>query len=275
MAGATRNFLIFASIIAFIYMIVMNILANSLPVNNLTTGDISDMYPNLFAPAGFAFSIWGLIYLLVLFYVIYQAGIIRFKDKKVPEASAMKIRVFFIISSLANGLWILSWHHLLIPVSLVLMGIIFYSLMKICGELARFPMGTGEGFFMRLPFSIYFGWISVACLANIIVLLVSTGWDAKSSSGIFATIAFLAAGVALTGFFTLRNRDFFYGLVPVWAYCWILFRHLSPDLFASRYISIIITAGVSLIVLIGFLAFHLIKSRDIGVMTEAEDCHQQ
>jgi hypothetical protein len=103
--------------IAYIAMVVVNFLANSLPINNRSTGVISDAYPNLFAPAGPAFSIWGLIYLLLFAYIVYQ--FIK-KDQK-TEKIIQKINPFFIATSFANIAWIFAWHYDYIGMSVIIM----------------------------------------------------------------------------------------------------------------------------------------------------------
>ena len=122
-----RIFIRILTVITFIGMLVVNALANILPINGITTGEASDSYPNLFAPAGVTFSIWGLIYLLLFIYVIYQFFV---KSKKTAEV-INKINIYFIISSIANSIWIFLWHHQLLGLSVILMLVILYSLIKI------------------------------------------------------------------------------------------------------------------------------------------------
>ncbi len=255
MKKTIKTAIIISSVIAYIFMIIVNILANALPINNLTTGDISEKYPSLFTPAGFAFSIWGLIYLLLLFFVIFQSGIAWKPEKNIPPDMLPAIRKYFIISSLANGLWIFAWHYLIIPLSLILMGVIFFCLMRICEKISSSGLALREYFFIRLPFSIYFGWISVAALANTMVFLVSIGLGPDNKYQIVLTILFIFAGVLLTGFFTVKNRDIAYGLVPLWAYSAILFKHLSPIFYAGRYIPIVVSLIISLISFIIIASF--------------------
>lgn len=113
------------STIAFISMVIVNALANILPINGINTGQVSDSYPNLFAPAGITFSIWGLIYLLLGAFVIYQF----FISKKIKILD--EIGIYFIITSIANILWIFSWHYDYIGLSVIFMLIILIFLIKI------------------------------------------------------------------------------------------------------------------------------------------------
>ena len=98
------------NLLGFILVIVLNGLANALPINGYTTGELSDRYPNLFVPAGFTFSIWGVIYLLLLVFVIYQ---IRnwWSKHRLDMSFVQKIGPWFAISCLANASWIIAWHY--------------------------------------------------------------------------------------------------------------------------------------------------------------------
>src|SRR5665647_1374498 len=118
-------------IITFIIMVTINGLANVLPINGMDTGKISDSYPNLFAPAGITFAIWGVIYLLLAIYTIYQTGVFRFKDNEASGELLNKVGIIFSLSSIANAAWIFSWHYQVIPLSMGLMIAILISLILI------------------------------------------------------------------------------------------------------------------------------------------------
>lgn len=113
--------------IAYIVMIAVNFLANGLPINNRSTGEISDAYPNLFAPAGLTFSIWGIIYLLLGGYVVYQF----IKKHQKAEDLLAKINPLFIATSLVNISWIFAWHYDYIGLSVALMSALLFLLIKI------------------------------------------------------------------------------------------------------------------------------------------------
>lgn len=239
---------IFAGL-AYIAMVVVNFLANSLPLNNRSTGDISDAYPNLFAPAGPAFSIWGLIYLLLGAYVIYQ---FVNKDQKI-EALIRKINPFFIISSLANVAWIFTWHYNYIDFSVIIMAILLISLIKIADIIRMQKFSSQEKFFIWAPFSVYFGWITVATIANISVFLVSINWNGFGIADLFWASIILLVG-ALIGILRMyRDKNIAYGMVLVWAYSWILFKHLSVSGFNGQYPMIIIAVVVCLILFLLFI----------------------
>jgi hypothetical protein len=229
-------------VVTYIAMVVMNFLANALPINNRGTGEISNAYPNLFAPAGPAFSIWGLIYLLLGIYVIYQ--FVK-KDQKTEEV-IQKINPFFIVTSLANISWIFAWHYDYIAISVAVMAVLLILLIKIADIIRLGNFTTIEKVSIWAPFSIYFGWITVASIANITVFLVSIGWNGFGLADFVWTSIILLVG-ALIGILRMnKDKNIAYGLVLVWAYSWILFKHLSLSGFDGQYQSIIVTAIVCL-----------------------------
>ena len=228
--------------VTYIAMVVMNFLANALPINNRGTGEISNAYPNLFTPAGHAFSIWGLIYLLLGIYVIYQ--FVK-KDQKTEEV-IQKINPFFIATSLANISWIFAWHYDYIAISVAVMAVLLILLIKIADIIRLGNFTTIEKVSIWAPFSIYFGWITVASIANITVFLVSIGWNGFGLADFVWTSIILLVG-ALIGILRMnKDKNVAYGLVLVWAYSWILFKHLSLSGFDGQYQSIIVTTIVCL-----------------------------
>ena len=144
------------NMITFILMVVVNALANILPINGITTGGVSDSYPNLFAPAGITFVIWGVIYLLLGAFILYQFG--AFKGKKGYNLDSVeRISVYFIVSSIANVAWIFSWQYKIIPLSMVLMIVILVTLImaysKINKELGWSPkVSLEKGLELTLKF---------------------------------------------------------------------------------------------------------------------------
>jgi hypothetical protein len=222
-------------------MITVNALANILPINNITTGEVSDSYPNLFAPAGITFSIWGLIYLLLGAYTLYQFGFFQ-KDKgKSKRKLFEKINVYFILSSVANILWIFTWHYRLIGLTVILMIVILVSLIKIADIVNKEKFEQKEKFFVVVPFSVYFGWITVATIANITVFLVSIGWNGFGIAENIWMIIILLIGTGIGIARMYKDRNIVYGSVFVWAYLGILIRHTSPDGFGWQHYGVIFT----------------------------------
>lgn len=235
--------------VTYIGMIIVNYLANGLPLNNRSTGDISDAYPNIFAPAGPAFSIWGLIYLLLGIYIVYQ---FLNKDEKIDILIA-KINPFFIATSIANISWIFAWHYDYIGLSVLIMLTLLVLLIKIA-DIIRVEQFTKIGkFIIRAPFSIYFGWITVAFIANITVFLVSIRWDGFGIADFIWMSIILLVGATIGIIRMQKDKNIPYGMVLVWAYSWILFKHISPSGFDGEYPIVINTVIVCLALFVFFI----------------------
>lgn len=223
--------------VTYLIMIITNALANTLPINGVNTGEVSDSYLNLFAPAPVTFAIWGLIYLLLAFYTLYQFGLFH-GNESVNSELINNIGILFTISSLANAIWIFSWHYFMIPLSVLLMVIILVCLILINQMINQENLSTRQKFFIRLPFSVYFGWITVATIANITTFLVGIGWNGFGISKVTWTVIILFVGM-LIGFITmLRLNNIAYGLVLIWAYIGIYIKHTSAAGFGGQYQSV-------------------------------------
>jgi len=235
--------------VAYVAMVTVNFLANGLPINNRSTGEISDAYPNLFAPAGITFSIWGLIYLLLAGYVIYQF----IKSSQGKENLFSKINPVFIISSLANISWIFAWHYDYIGLSVIIMAVILLSLIKIANILRAEQFTSLEKLFIKVPFSVYFGWITVAAIANITVFLVSLGWNGFGIADFVWTSIILVVGALIGIWRTNHDKNIAYALVLVWAYLGILLKHFSATGFNGQYPIVIATVIGCLVLFGGFI----------------------
>jgi benzodiazapine receptor len=202
------------NIVAFIGVIIVNGMANGIPLNGQNTGEISAKYPSLFTPAGFTFSIWGLIYLSLTAFVIYQA-----LPAQRGNQTLAKIGPLFVANCVANAAWIIVWHYDFLWLSLLLMAAILLTLMQIYRTLlAAGPAGSkSEWLFLRLPFSLYTGWITVASIANISCVQIAMGWDNAGLSAVDWTLLKLAIAGAIGATVILRLRDIPYVLVIAWA----------------------------------------------------------
>jgi len=228
------------SALLFAGMILMNYLANALPLNNKTTGELSDSFPNLFVPAGITFSIWGIIYLLLAVYCIVQ-----FRDSNQEIVS--KIGWIFAISCVLNGLWIVAWHYGNLPLSLIIMLGILVSLIYINISIRDIPFGI-----IKASFGIYLGWICIATIANVTALLVNQEWNGIGISEESWTIIMIAAGALIASLALYRLNNPFIGLAVVWAFTGIILKRQAD------FRSIAIAAGialtlVALVTLYGFL----------------------
>ena len=227
-------------VISFFIMVVVNALASILPINGIGTGEVSDYYANLFAPSGLTFAVWGLIYLLLAVYMVYQLTVK--KDSELGKSLLNKVGLYFTVSSAANTLWIFTWHYDLIYLSIILMAVILVCLIVIVSSIRKEQLSGKEKICVKLPFSIYFGWITVATIANVTTLLVSLGWNGFGLSEALWTVIVLAVGAVIAIVTIIRYKDYPYGLVILWAYAGILLKHLSPAGFGGMYMEVIIAA---------------------------------
>lgn len=201
-----------SNILAFIVMVALNYIANTGFINGETMASVSAEYDNLFTPAGYAFSIWGLIYLGLGAFVIFQAISVRGK-KLVP-----KIGWWFVISCLLNMSWIFAWLFHYIDTSVIIMSLLLLSLMIIVFrtrmELDDEPLPVIAFFWW--PFSFYSGWISVALIANTAAYLTSINWDGYGISEVYWTLimVIIAAVINLLITWTRNMREF--ALVGAW-----------------------------------------------------------
>lgn len=262
-------------VVTYVLMIAVNALANIIPINGQTTGGVSDSYENLFAPAGLTFSIWGVIYVLLGAHVLYQFGLFHGAELDAGARLAgsagvgvgagsfraallRRVGVLFSASSLANVAWLLTWHYDLILLSTLLLATMLVLLILITRTILGTELSTRDRLFVRLPFSVYFGWITVATIANITVWLVSIGWDGFGIAESTWAVAIIAVGAIIGTAVILRDRDVAYGLVLVWAYLGIWIKHTSTSGFDDAYpavsttalicIAIFVAAGVAVLV---------------------------
>lgn len=237
-------------VLAFILMIAVNALANILPINGQNTGQISNLYPSLFTPAAVTFSVWGLIYLSLLLYTIYQTGLVGKKSQNYTRA-VQETGGLFILTCLANTAWILCWHYNLMVQSVGVMLLLLATLILIYLRLRK-SIGTGrtlgEKWLISIPFSFYLAWISVATIANITALLVSIKWEGWGLSPQVYTIAVIVVATLITIVVQRKYRDIAYSLVVIWALAGILIQHLG--LYKMDYWGIIITLVLSMAILI-------------------------
>ncbi len=218
-----NNSFLIANCIALSLVIALNAAANALPINGMNTGQISDLYPSLFTPAGFTFSIWGVLYLLQLGFVVKQ-----FKIKDQPYFDELSI--WFCIACVANASWILVWHYLFTVASVVVMLTLLFSLTHIFLLLAKNKMRNRlEWFFVKLPFVFYLAWICVATIANISALLVSFGWNGGFLTPAHWTIALIIIATCLSLFIAFQFKEPAFLLVSAWAFFGIYSRWISTE----------------------------------------------
>lgn len=232
----------FLNLILFSGMITINFLANALPINNMTTGELSDSFPNLFVPAGITFSIWGIIYLLLAVYCVIQfTG---------PNQIVIgNIGWLFGISCIMNALWIVAWHYGKLPLSLLIMAVILISLIYINILIRDLPAGI-----IKAAFGIYLGWICIATIANLTALLVHYNWTGFGISEEVWTIIMISIGTIIVSITIYRLNNPFIGLSVIWAFTGIILKRQGD------FRSIVITSSLALAVVAVIVLWRFFRS---------------
>lgn len=250
-------------------MVGINVLANMLPIGHGNTGAISDKYQNLFTPAPITFSIWGVIYLLLAFFIIYQHGF--FNNNLYTESLIKLIGSWFIISCIMNIGWIFSWHYDMIGLSMIFMIGLLISLIIITTNIAPNSIKHEAGMttiplFLKISmwaFNIYLGWIVAATIANLSVLLVKINWNRFGLSEELWTIIVLIVGAILGMAFIFTNHRYMSALAIIWAYCGILVKHISQSGYGGTYPRIIVVTIIGIFVILASGLIQILMNKDV------------
>jgi len=215
---------------AVLLTIAVNALANVLPLNGLSTGEISDRFQVYFTPAGYVFSIWGLIYLGLIGYAVFQA-----LPGQRANPALRRIALPFVIASAANIAWLFFWHYeiflLTLPAMLVLLACLIVIFLRL--EIGKAPTTPAERWLVQAPFSLYLGWITVATIANVTSVLDYLQWGGWGVSDATWLVIVLAVAVAIAAGMAWSRRDVVYLLVLVWAFAGIGVKHAGTGLVAT------------------------------------------
>ena len=200
--------------------LTVNGLANALPINGKGTGEISDQFSIFFVPAGYVFSIWGLIYIALLVFTVFQA----LKPQREND-TIHRISPWYWLASAANSIWIFLWHYEIFPVTLIAMIVLLVSLLAIYLELKKVQLSTAEKYAVRLPFSIYLGWITVATVANVTQVLYFLNWGGWGIAPEAWAAIMVGVAAILGGLMLLQEMDIAYVLVLIWSFVGIAVKH--------------------------------------------------
>lgn len=203
--------------IAFVSTLVINYLSNTGLLNNTTIGQVSDSYKSLFTPAGYTFAIWGIIYLLLFGFVIYQGRGLFVKVKN--DDFVLKTGWWFVLSCVFNSAWVFAWIYEFTGLSCLFIFLLLFSVLKIVWnnrmELDDEPLPII--LFLWWPFVIYSGWVTVASIANVSTYLIKTDWDGFGLSQEIWTLIMIAIAVIINLAITWKRNMREFALVGVWA----------------------------------------------------------
>jgi translocator protein len=241
------------NLLALGLVLTINYLANSLPINGVTAGDISDRYPVYFTPAGYVFSIWGLIYLGLIVFGIYQLLPRSNRSRNIKSISP-----WFVGSCILNSAWIFAWHYLYIGIALGIIVLLLVNLAVIYWLLNQEKRGVPqeEKIFVKAVFSIYLAWISVATIANVFIFFDYMNWnDWLLSEGIWTGLL-IGIGTLLALAFVRYYWDFLFAAVFVWAFIGISVENNSGTLLFQ-----VIPLAAAALIVIGALVIRFSRKK--------------
>lgn len=239
--------------LSFLIAIAVNYYAATGQFNGKTVGEVSRKYESLFAPADYAFSIWGLIYLLLLFFVIFQwYSYFKERDKRLIP----KIGLWFMMSNLFNSLWLIAWLMENLAFSVILMFFLLYSLIRLVRRLnmEKWDAPLRIIAFVWWPICIYLGWIIVAFVANVAAFLIQIDWDGYIFSEEVWTIIMITIGTIIYLLLTKRRNMREASLVGAWAFIAIAVKHWE------MYDKIVITSIAATVILLASAGYHAYKN---------------
>lgn len=243
------------NLLSMLTALVVNVLATTLPLNNQNTAEISDRFKVYFVPAGYVFSIWGIIYIGWIAFVVYQ-----FLPAHKESPRLRGLGYLFALSNLFNAAWLFCWHYnrfgLSVLVMLTLLGLLIASYVKL--NIGRTSVSNTEKWCVDIPFSVYLGWISVAAIANISDWLYFVNWNGFGvDPQVWAVIMLIIASV-LGLLMAITRRDSGYLFVFVWAFIGIAVKQSAAVLVAY-------TAWIMALVALALAIYAIIKQRRASV----------
>jgi len=254
MKDIVRQVLVLLSTIG---VIVVNALASTLPLNNLTMGEIASRFDVHFIPADYTFAIWGLIYVALIAYSTYQLLPSQRENPRQRSTGWL-----YVLSCITNVTWLFLWHYEYFALTLVAMAALLLLLIAIYLRLGtgRTRVPAAESWLVRVPFSIYLGWITVATIANATSLLDYFNWNGWLLSPEAWAVIMLVATALIASAVSITRGDIAYVLVIVWAYVGIAIKQSDTALVA---------------ILAGFLAGFVLGTLLLGVPLAGENLEPQ
>ncbi|MGZ8558661.1 MAG: hypothetical protein ACXWWC_10020 [Chitinophagaceae bacterium] len=235
------NFLALLLHISFSYLTQFRL------INSTDVGQVSDNYDSIFTPAGITFAIWGIIYAALLLFCIYHIVVAYRHDVDHPaNEDVNRIGIWFILNNTGAAAWLLVWTNEMITASL---GLIIFQLIALIIINLRIGIhnplrSISSKFFTQFPLSIYFGWLTIATIANASIYFLASGWDGLGYGPIYWTRVVIGLAVFLTALVVFMRRNVFYGIVIIWALYGIILKRQSADV--NAHASIIKTAWIGL-----------------------------
>jgi hypothetical protein len=236
------------NLVVIIVTLAVNGLANAIPFNGQTTGEISDRFEVYFVPAGYVFAIWGVIYLGLILFAIFQALPAQRENPRLRNVGYL-----FAGANLANTFWLFFWHYNLFVLSLatmlILLGLLIATYLRL--EIGRASVPLAEKLCIHLPVSIYLGWISVATITNVTDVLYYLEWGGFGIAPQSWAVIMLAVAVVLATIMALTRRDVAFLLVFLWSFAGIAIGQSETALVAvSAWVAAFLTLLLVILALV-------------------------
>ncbi|WP_428668392.1 hypothetical protein [Runella sp.] len=218
----------------FLAMVFVNYLANALPINDKTTGQLSDQYPNLFVPAPITFAIWGVIYLLLLVFCVKQSKSLF--SSQADAATAETVSVVgprFIITCILNMVWIFAWHYEYVVFSVFIISLFLIQLINLNARLDTLTpfLAKNSRFSIKAPFGVYLGWLCIATIANVTALLVYSNWNGWGQGEVFWASVMVIVGAVISSYALLKLKNAYIGLAVIWALIGVIMARLDAEVY--------------------------------------------
>lgn len=249
------------NVLSFALVIAANALSIFLPLNGKSQMQLSAQYPNLFTPAGFTFSIWSIIYMLLLGFIIYQLYVL-FISWHVNKQRIMAISPLFIGVCLCNAGWLFAWHYEWITVSVIIMIVHLLLLIRIHEklQLSLSWQFAAPKLWLDLPFSIYLGWICVALIANVAAWCVGKGYTLSFLLPQVWTIIMVIAALLIGMFYVFTRNNKVVAAAIAWAFYGILSKRKEVGDIASH--PVIVASEIALAILLLIILLNTLRRRN-------------
>ena len=243
------------NLLSVILVIAINYISQAVRINDTTIGELSQRYSNLFTPASYAFAIWGLIFLSLLAYALFQIKVVFFDKEKHDYIE--QTGYWFAFANVLNGIWVIAFAYEYIGLTVIIMAGILISLVKIIinTNMERWDAPKEIIAFSWWPICLYSGWITVAMIANIALYLTKIGWKGTFLTEVQWTIALMVVATLINLVIIYKRNMREFAAVGVWALFAIYIRHQdSMEILAY-------TALTCSIILLSAILFHGYKNR--------------
>lgn len=241
---AISNFWAFLIHLAFVYLTRIKM------INDIDVAEISSRHPTLFTPAPITFTIWILIYFLLLVFCIYHIfTAFKYPDTYPANEHTYRMGGLFILCHLTTAAWLYCWTHEWLGYSLGLIAFQLILLIAMNGRLHIYQReaSVASKIFTQLPLSIWFAWICIATLASVAVYLTSVGWSGWGLTTVQWTQLLIALAIFIGICVVIGRRNVFFGLVMIWALCGIILNRTKGG--APDYPGIVLVAEVGLVIM--------------------------